>query len=81
MKPHLMRKSDFIKDKGIVDYNESGIYVLKDGNKYQFGVELDVDSIVFVDETTEKDDVNRIIDDIMYDISSIREQFDNCFKE
>lgn len=81
MKPHLMRKSEFIKDKGIVNYNKSGIYVIKDGNQYQFGVELDVDSIVFVEETTNKEDINRIIDDIIFDIGEIRDQFDNSFKE
>ncbi len=81
MKPHLMRKSDFIKDKGIVNHNDAGIYVVRDGNKYQFGVEMDVDTIVFVEETTNKDDIYRLLDDIRYEIREIREEFDNCFKE
>ena len=81
MKPHLMRKADFIKDKGIVDHNATGIYVVRDGNKYQFGVELDVDSVVFVNETEDKHEINRILDDTMYEIGEIRERFDDCFKE
>lgn len=76
-----MSKSDFIKDKGIVDHNATGIYVVRDGNKYQFGVELDVDSVVFVEETTNKDEINRILDDVMYEIGDIRERFDDCFME
>lgn len=81
MKPHVMRKSDFIKDKGIVDHNATGIYLVKDGNKYQFGVEIDVDTIAFVNETTNKDEIKRIMDDTMYEIGEIRERFDQCFPE
>lgn len=81
MKPHLMRKSDFIKDKGIVEHNASGVYVVRDGNKYQFGVDMDVDTVVFVNETTNKDDISRILEDVRYEIGEIRDQFDNCFKE
>lgn len=81
MKPHLMRKSDFLGDKGIVSHNATGIYVVKDGNRYQFGVELDVDSIVFVNETTEKDEINMILEDVMYEIGDIRERFDDYYKE
>ena len=81
MKPHVMKKSDFIKDKGIVDHNATGIYLVKDGNKYQFGVEIDVDTIAFVNETTNKDEIKRIMDDTMYEIGEIRERFDQCFPE
>jgi len=81
MKAHLMRKSDFIADKGITEHNNAGIYVVRDGNKYQVGVEMDVDTIVFVDETTDKKEVDQIVENVLYEIDDIRARFDNCFKE
>ncbi len=81
MKPHLMRKSDFLADKGITSHNDAGIYVVRDGNKYQVAVELDVDSVVFVEETANKDDIDRILDDVLYEIEDIKAQFDGCREE
>ena len=81
LKPHLMRKSDFIKDKGVVNHDASGIYVLRDGNRYQFAIELDVDSVVFVNETTDKDEINRIMEETRYDMGEIKNNFKDCFRE
>jgi len=81
MKPHVMRKSAFIADKGVTSHNDAGVYVVRDGNKYQFGVEIDVDTVAFVNETTNKDEIKRIMDDILYEIGDIRDQFDQCFPD
>lgn len=76
-----MRKADFLKDKGIVNHNASGIYVVRDGNRYQVGVELDVDSVVLVNETTNKDEISKILDDVMFELGDIRERFGDYFKD
>ncbi|TCS83217.1 hypothetical protein [Tepidibacillus fermentans] len=81
MKPHVMRKSEFLADKGITSYNNSGIFVVRDGNKYQFAVELDVDTVVFVDETEDKEKIPMMINNLLYEIGEIRERFDQCFPE
>ncbi len=81
VKPHVMRKSEFLADKGMTSYNNAGIFVVRDGNKYQFAVELDVDTVVFVDEVEEKEEVPLKIDNLLYEIGDIRDRFDQCFPE
>lgn len=81
MKPHLMRKSEFLADKGITEHNEAGIFVVRDGNKYQIGVEMDVDTVVFVDETKDQGKIQQMMNDVLYEIDDIRARFDDCFKE
>ena len=81
MKPHVMRKSEFLADKGMTSYNNAGIFVVRDGNKYQFAVEIDVDTVVFVDEVEDKEAIPLKIDNLLYDIEDIRDRYDQCFPE
>jgi hypothetical protein len=81
MKPHLMSRADFFGSKGIVAQSDAGVYVVREGNEYQLGVEIDVDTVVFLDKTTDNDQVQQMLDNTVFDIHSIRERFDQCFPE
>lgn len=76
-----MRKSDFLKDKGIVEHNAAGMYVVRDGNEYQLAVELDVDSVVYLDKTTDRHKVRAMVDNTLSEIKEIRARFGECFTE
>lgn len=81
MKPHLMRKSDFVGSKGIVAHSDLGAFVVREGNEYQLGVEIDVDTVVFLDKTEDNDRVQMMLDNAVYEIDDIRERFEGCFPE
>ncbi len=53
----------------------------REGNTYHFAVELDVDSVVEVDSTQDKERVNEIIDSLIPKVPEIREQFGNCLPD
>ncbi|MFC4766849.1 hypothetical protein [Effusibacillus consociatus] len=80
-KPHLQRRSDFIGDNFIAEHNDAGILVTREGNTYHFAVELDVDSVVEVESTQEKDRVNDIINSLIPKIPDIRERFGDCLPD
>ncbi|MCX7572234.1 hypothetical protein OS242_20200 [Tumebacillus sp. DT12] len=81
MKPHLQRRSDFIGTNPIAEHNEAGILVTRVGNEYRFAVELDVDTVVEVEKTTDKMAVDSIINRMLPELDSIRERFDGCFPD
>ena len=81
MKPHLMRRSDFIGSKGIVAQSDVGAMVVREGNEYQLGVELDVDTVVFLDKTEDNNMVQMMLDNAVYEIDDIRERFIDCYPE
>lgn len=81
MKPHLQRRSDFIGNSPIAEHNDAGILVLRDGNEYRFAVELDVDTVVELEKTDNKDQVTYIIDSLRERLPEIRDQFGDCFTE
>ncbi|HJV46573.1 MAG TPA: hypothetical protein VJ824_12710 [Bacillota bacterium] len=81
MKPHLMRRADFFGSKGIVAKSDLGVYVVRDGNVYQVGVEIDVDTMAYVDQTTDNNQVQMMLDNTVYEIDRIRSQFEECYPE
>jgi hypothetical protein len=81
MKPHVMRRSDFFGSKGIVAQSDVGAYVVRDGNVYQLGVEIDVDTVVMVDQTTDNDKIQMMLDNAVFDLDRIRAEFDQCYPE
>jgi hypothetical protein len=81
MKPHIMRRSDFIRDKGIVAESELGVFVVREGNEYQLGVAMDVDTVVYLDKTTDNNQIKMMLDNAVYEIETIRERFGYCFPE
>lgn len=81
MKPKLMRRSDFFGSKGIVAQSDVGAYVVREGNEYQLGVELDVDTVVYLDKTNDNDQVQLMLDQAVYDIGNIRDRFQDCYPE
>ncbi|GAX89204.1 hypothetical protein [Effusibacillus lacus] len=81
MKPHLQRRSDFVGNKFIAEHNDAGILVTREGNTYHFAVELDVDSVVEVEQTRDKDQVNDIINELIPKIPDIKERFGNCLPD
>lgn len=80
-KPHLQRRSDFVGNKFIAEHNDAGILVTREGNTYHFAVELDVDSVVEVESTQEKDRVPEIIDSLLPQLPKIRERFGDCLPD
>jgi hypothetical protein len=81
MKPHLQRRSDFVGNNPIAQHNDAGILVTRVGNEYRFGVELDVDSVVEVERTTDKHAVDSIIQRLLPELESIRARFDQCYPD
>jgi len=80
-KPHLQRRSDFIGTNPIAEHNDAGILVTRVGNEYRFAVEIDVDTVVEVDSTTDKHKVDDIIAGMLPMLPQIRERFDQCYPE
>ncbi len=80
-KPHLQRRSDFVGTNPIAQHNDAGILVTRVGNEYRFAVEIDVDTVVEVESTTDKHQVDAIITDLLPQLPEIRDRFDQCFKE
>lgn len=80
-KPHLQRRSDFLSNNAVAEHNDAGILVTRVGNEYRFAVELDVDTVVEVDATQNKHEVTDKINDLIPQLPSIRERFDQCFRE
>ncbi|MBP1930997.1 hypothetical protein [Ammoniphilus resinae] len=75
MKPHLMPRAEFFGSKGIVAQSNLGAYIVRDGNVYEAGVEIDVDTIAVVDQTTDNNKIKMMLDNVVYDIDRIREEF------
>jgi hypothetical protein len=81
MKPHMQRRSDFVGNNAIAEHNDAGILVTRIGNEYHFAVELDVDSVVEVDQTADKHQVTNIINDLILQLPEIRDRFQDCYPE
>lgn len=81
MKPRLMRRADFLGSKGIVAQSDLGAYVVRDGNEYQLAVEVDVDTVVFLDKTEDNRQVQTMLDNAVYEIGEIRERFQHCYPD
>lgn len=81
IKPHIQRRSDFISNNPIAEHNDAGILVTKIGNEYRFAVELDVDSVVEVEHTKNKHQVNEIIENLIPEIPKIRDRFEDCLPD
>jgi len=78
MKPYIRRRSDFIGSNPISEENDAGIIVIRDGNKYKVAVEMDVDTVVWVDETENRRDLDSLIEGLIDKVPEIREQFAGC---
>lgn len=81
MKPRLMRRADFLGSKGIVAQSDLGAYVVRDGNEFQLAVEVDVDTVVFLDKTEDNRQVQTMLDNAVYEIGEIRERFQHCYPD
>ncbi|KEO81009.1 hypothetical protein [Tumebacillus flagellatus] len=81
IKPHLQRRSDFIGNNPVAEHNDAGILVLRDGNQYRFAVELDVDTVVEVEQTDQKEQVTYIIDSLRERLPAIKDRFGDCYPE
>jgi len=81
LKPHLQRKSDFLSNHAIAQHNDAGIFVTRVGDEYRFAVELDVDTVVEVEKTRDKHQVDSIITGLLPQLPEIRERFGDCFTE
>lgn len=81
VKPHLQRRADFVSNNPIADQNEAGILVTRVGNEYHVAVELDVDSVVEVERTKDKDEVPTIINSLLPQLEDIRDRFKDCFPD
>lgn len=80
-KPHLQRRSDFIGSNPIAEHNDAGILVTRVGDTYHFAVELDVDSVVEVETTRDKERVNVIINELLPKLPEIRDRFGDCLPD
>lgn len=81
IKPHLQRRSDFLSNNAIAEHNDAGILVTRVGNEYRFAVELDVDTVVEVEQTRDKHEVNDIITRLLPELPEIRDQYGDCFPD
>lgn len=80
-KPHLQRKSDFVRNNPIAEHNNAGILVTRQGNRYRFAIELDIDSVVEVAETENQHHVPDIINSLIPKVPAYRERFSDCFPD
>jgi hypothetical protein len=78
MKPYIRRRSDFIGSNPIAEENDAGIIVVRDGNKYKIAVEMDVDTVVWVDEIKDRRALDGLIDSLIDKAPAIRKQFAGC---
>jgi hypothetical protein len=81
MKPHIMSRVDFFGSKGIVAKSDLGVYVVRDGNEYQLGVEIDADTVVCLDQTKDNRAVQMMLDNAVYDIDGIKAKYEGCAPE
>jgi hypothetical protein len=80
-KPHLQRRSDFLGNNAIAEHNDAGILVTRIGNEYHFAVEVDVDTVVEVEQTRDKHQVTGIINGLIPQIPEIRDRFKDCYED
>ncbi|HHX50213.1 MAG TPA: hypothetical protein GX711_02100 [Clostridia bacterium] len=78
MKPYIRKKSDFVGGNPIVDYNKAGIVTVRDGGKYNIAVEMDQDTVVWVEQTEDRRSVEDLVQGLTARIPEIREQFAGC---
>ncbi|KKM10594.1 hypothetical protein SY88_13085 [Clostridiales bacterium PH28_bin88] len=81
MKPHIQRRSDFIGDNPIADHNDAGILVTRDGGTYKVAVEVDVDTVVQMGSTEDKDQAGALVKELVPCIHEIRERYSRCFPD
>jgi hypothetical protein len=78
MKPHIMSRADFFGSKGIVAKSDLGVFVVRDGNEYQLGVEIDADTVVCLDQTKDNRSVQMMLDNAVNDLDEIKAKYEGC---
>jgi hypothetical protein len=78
VKPYIRKKSDFIGGNPIVDYNQAGIVTVKDGEKYKIAVEMDQDTVVWLEQIEDRRAVDDLVRGLVARVPEIREQFAGC---
>jgi hypothetical protein len=81
VKPYIRRRSDFIGDNFIAEHNDAGILVTREGDTYHVGVEVDVDTVVEVETTKDKHQVQPIIESLLPKLEEIRDHYRHCYRE
>lgn len=78
VKPYLRRRSDFIGANPIAEENAAGIIAVRDGNRYKVAVEMDVDTVVWVDETRDRRALGELVEGLVAQVPEIRARFAGC---
>lgn len=78
MKPYIRKRSDFIGSNPIAEENKAGVLVVREGNKFNVAVEMDPDTVVWVDQTQDNRAIPGLLDSWVGQVEEIREQFKGC---